>query len=117
MEGRITYDAFVLDNKTKAIYYQRGGLLLTSAAGTATGATKVTVATTKGKGNSYKYKVGAAVPVAGTDCSDWTAWNGTADITAETGKTLVIVEVDGNGLAVKAGSVTVTRQGVNTKKY
>ena len=46
--------------------------------------------------------------MAGTDCSDWTAWNGTADITAETGKTLVIVEVDGNGLAVKAGSVTVT---------
>ena len=108
VEGRITYDAFVLDNKTKAIYYQRGGLVLTSAAGTATGATKVTVSTTKGKGNSYKYKVDAAVPVAGADCSAWTDWNGTADITAATGKTLVIVEVDGNGLAVKAGSVTVT---------
>ena len=62
----------------------------------------------KGKGNSYKYKVDAAVPVAGADCSAWTDWNGTADITAATGKTLVIVEVDGNGLAVKAGSVTVT---------
>lgn len=108
VEGRITYDAFVLDNKTKAIYYQRGGLVLTSAAGTAAGATKVTVSTTKGKGNSYKYKVDAAVPVAGADCSAWTDWNGTADITAATGATLVIVEVDGNGLAVKAGSVTVT---------
>ena len=108
VEGRITYDAFVLDNKTKAIYYQRGGLVLSSAAGTATGATKVTVSTAKGKGNSYKYKVDAAVPVAGADCSAWTDWNGTADITAATGATLVIVEVDGNGLAVKAGSVTVT---------
>ena len=84
-------------------------LTVTSAASaTTSGKTKLTISPALTSGNSYKYKVDAAVPVAGADCSAWTDWNGTADITAATGKTLVIVEVDGNGLAVKAGSVTVT---------
>ena len=36
-----------------------------------------------------------------------TEWDGTADITAETGKQLLLVEVDSSKKAVKAGVITV----------
>ena len=39
---------------------------------------------------------------------NWTAWDGTSDITAETGKTITVVECDAEYLALKAGSNTVT---------
>lgn len=38
----------------------------------------------------------------------YTAWNGTDDITATTGNEILIVEVDNNNKAVKAGKTTVT---------
>ena len=111
VEGRICYDAFVLDNKTKAIYYQAvqaDGLAVVSATGSASGKTAITVTPAKAAGNAYKYKVDAATPAIGEDCSEWSTWDGSADITAATGSTLVIVEVDGDNKAVKAGTATVT---------
>ena len=116
LQGAGKAGEFILPDNKKAVCkvllnseYGLDNLTVTSAASSTTsGKTKITVSPALTSGNSYKYKVDAAVPVAGADCSAWTDWNGTADITAETGKTLVIVEVDGNGLAVKAGSVTVT---------
>ena len=39
---------------------------------------------------------------------NWTAWDGASDITAETGKTITVVECDAEYLALKAGSQTVT---------
>lgn len=38
----------------------------------------------------------------------WTAWDGTADITATTGQKIVVAEVDSNNKAKKAGITTVT---------
>lgn len=116
LQGAGKAGEFILPDNKKAVCkvllnseYGLDNLTVTSAASSTTsGKTKLTVSPALTSGNSYKYKVDAAVPVAGADCSAWTDWNGTADITAATGKTLVIVEVDGNGLAVKAGSVTVT---------
>ena len=49
-----------------------------------------------------------AVPAIGEDCSSWSEWDGSADIAAANGSTLVVAEVDSNGMAVKAGSVAVT---------
>ena len=63
-----------------------------------------------GAGNSYKYKVAASPTVrsAGDVCtSGYTNWNGTDEITAEDGKTIVIVEVDSENKAVKIGTATV----------
>lgn len=87
-----------------------GTLTVTSAAGTATGDTKVTISPEKAEGNSYKYKVAeAAVEVKyGQNVKNWTAWDGSKDITAETGKKITVVECDAEFRAVKAGSATVT---------
>lgn len=114
VEGRICYDAFVLDNKKDAIYYQSVAapvLTVTSAAGATSGSTKITVVPEISAGNAYKYRTGAAVslPALGEYCNeDWTDWDGTSNITAATGDEIVIVETDGEGMVVKAGKATVT---------
>ena len=87
-------------------------ITVTSAAGTASGDTKITVSGyTPGSGESYVYKVGDTEPaVRFGEIPDytWTAWNGSADITAATGKKITIVSVNADGKAVAAGSATVT---------
>lgn len=87
-----------------------GTLTVTSAAGTASGDTTITVSPAKASGNSYKYKVAEeAIDVNfGQSVKNWTVWDGTSDITAETGSVVTIVECDGNYTAVKFGSATVT---------
>lgn len=88
-----------------------GELTVNSVAGTsASGKTKVTVSPSLSAGNSYKYKTAssATVPEFGAECkSDYTAWDGVSEITATTGNKILIVEVDANNKAVKAGSATV----------
>lgn len=86
-------------------------LTVTSVAGTTTGKTKITVAPTATSGNSYKYKVAAnpTVPEFDAVCSTgYTAWNGTDEISATAGQKIVVVEVDTNNKAKKAGMTTVT---------
>lgn len=88
-------------------------LTVTSAAGSASGKTAITVSETLGAGNSFKYKVAAnpTIPAVGDTCSaGYTNWNGSDEITAETGKTIVIVEVDGDNKAVRVGTAVVTAQ-------
>lgn len=87
-----------------------GNLTVASIAGTAEGDTKITITEPKGDGNSYKYKIAdAAVDVSyKQSVRNWTAWDGASDITAETGKTITVVECDAEYLALKAGSQTVT---------
>lgn len=100
-------EAFV---KLEAGSSQLGTLTVSSVAGTANGDTRITITEPKGDANSYKYKVAdAAVDVTyKQSVRNWTAWDGTADITAETGKTITVVECDAEYLALKAGSNTVT---------
>ena len=85
-------------------------LTVTSVAGTATGDTKITVSPAKGEGNSYKYKVAddETAVTAGQNVKTWTAWDGSADITAATGKVITVVECNSNYAAVGAGYATVT---------
>ena len=100
-------EAFV---KLEAGASQLGTLTVASIAGTDAGDTKITIAESKGDGNSYKYKVAdTAVDVTyKQSVRNWTAWDGAADITAETGKIITVVECDAEYLALKAGSQTVT---------
>lgn len=88
-----------------------GELTVNSVAGTsASGETKVTVSPSLSAGNSYKYKTASSVtvPEFGAECkSGYTAWDGVSEITATTGNKILIVEVDANNKAVKAGSATV----------
>lgn len=85
-------------------------LTVTSAAGTASGTTKLTVSPAKASGNLYKYKAAAsATPVTyGQNVQTWTAWNGTDDITATTGQVVTVVECGSDYKAVGSGNATVT---------
>lgn len=91
-----------------------GTLTVASAAGKASGTTKLTVTPAKSSaGNIYKYKVGEAAETVtmGEDVSGWDSWDGAADITAAAGKTLTLVEADSLNKAVASGSATVTAKG------
>lgn len=99
----IIYDEEVLGDTTKA-----SGLTVSSAAGSTTGTTELTVTPTITSGDSYVYYRGAATPAVGEILTNWTVWDGTADITAATGDILTVAEVDSANAAVKAGIVTVT---------
>lgn len=85
-------------------------LAVTSAAGSEAGKTVISVSTALTEGNSYKYKVAAnpTIPEVGTTCSaGYTNWDGTTEIIAESGKTIVVVEVDADNAAVAVGTATV----------
>lgn len=85
-------------------------LTVTSAAGTTSGTTKLTVSPAKASGNLYKVKTGAAAtPVTyGQNVQTWTAWDGTADVTATTGQVVTVVECGSDYKAVGSGNATVT---------
>ena len=88
-----------------------GTLTVTSAAGTESGDTKITVNPAKeNAGNVYKYKVTAdALTVGyGQNLRNWTSWDGKADIKATTGQKITVVECDGTYKALNAGSASVT---------
>ena len=88
-----------------------GALTVTSAAGTASGNTKIAVNPAKENANNvYKYKVAAdAVTVGyGQNLRNWSTWDGKADITAATGQKITVVECDGTYKALNAGSTSVT---------
>lgn len=97
--------------ETEATTAELEKLTVTSLAGTNTGDTKITVAPELTSGNAYKYKVAAnpTIPAYDTSCTTgYTTWDGRADITATTGQKIVVVEVDSNNKAKKAGMATVT---------
>lgn len=88
-----------------------GTLIVTSAAGTATGNTKITVNPAKENVNNvYKYKVGASETAVtyGQNLRNWTTWDGKADVKATTGQKITVVECDGTYKALNAGSTSVT---------
>ena len=74
------------------------------------GKTAITVDPELTEGNSYRYKVGnnVTVPEYGANVRMYSAWDGSSEITAETGKKILIVECDESYGAVKAGIATVT---------
>ena len=86
-------------------------LKVVSAAGSSSGKTAITVTGyTLGSGDSYKYKVTddeIVVRKGDSTASGWTSWNGSADITAATGKHIAIV-VSNTNKVVAAGETTVT---------
>lgn len=87
-----------------------GALTVTSAAGTATGDTKITVNPAKENSNNvYKYKVAADTVTVGygQNLRNWSTWDGKADIKATTGQKITVVECDGTYKALNAGSASV----------
>lgn len=88
-----------------------GTLTVTSATGTATGDTKITVNPAKENANNvYKYKVGVSETAVtyGQNLRNWTTWDGKADVKATTGQKITVVECDGTYKALNTGSASVT---------
>lgn len=88
-----------------------GSLTVTSALGSSSGKTVVTVTPALGANDSYRYKTdpsSSALPERNEDVSSWASWDGTSEIEAENGHKLIVCEVDANNLALKGGVATVT---------
>lgn len=81
-------------------------LTVTSAAGSTTGTTHLTVVEALGEGNSYAYATdrSPAKPAIGEVLTGFTDWDGTSDITVDDGVVITLVEKDSDNKAVKAGT-------------
>ena len=86
-----------------------GTLTVTSEAGANEGDTAITVSPEKEEGNVYKYKIADDVTEVTYDMNvqNWSAWDGEAEITAESGKIITMVEATSDYKARKAGNATV----------
>lgn len=100
LQGAGKAGEFILPDNKKAVCkvllnseYGLDNLTVTSAASSTTsGKTKLTISPALTSGNSYKHKVAdnAVLPAAGQSVKGWTAWNGTDEITAATGKEICV---------------------------
>ena len=83
-------------------------ITVTPSAGTAEGTTKASVS--GNTGTNLKYRLAdAAVPVEyGQNVRNWSNFTANADIPAETGQTITVVEYDDYYKAVGSGSAAVT---------
>ena len=82
-------------------------IILSAEDGSADGKFVITINEELEEGNSYVYKFTDKYPQPGEDVSDWDAWDGSEEFTAESGTSICIVEADAEGKAVKAGMVVV----------
>ena len=118
VEGRIIYDAFVLDNKKDALYFHTGSgvlaeLNVTSVAGAATGDTKIAATPVPTFGdNKLVYLLGATETTVtyGTDLSAWTDVPAGGNVAASTNTVVQIAEVDKDGRAIAIGKATVVKK-------
>lgn len=87
-------------------------LTVSSAAGTSTGKTALTVSGySLQTGDSYVYKTDASTAptvVYDQDLTSWTAWNGSSELTITNGYKVTVAVVNASSKAVAAGSATVT---------
>ena len=86
-------------------------LTVNSAAGASSGKTAITYSGyTPGATDGLAYKVtdDEIVVRRGDDSTNWTSWDGSADITAATGKILTLAVTDSDDKILAAGHVTVT---------
>ena len=120
-------DATVIDAEFTAVSHDSEGTLIiieeelssaelraltvTSVAGTASGKTAITVNPALASGCSYKYKAAASptLPTYDAVCTTgYTAWDGSAEIMATNGQTIVIVEVTTDGSKARGvGQATI----------
>lgn len=87
-----------------------GSLTVSSAEGTATGMTKITVLEKLAQGHSYKYKLDSKETTVelGQNVRGWSAWDGKSEIKATAAQTITVVDVDAAYCATAKGSTAVT---------
>ena len=105
---------FMVDYAAGVVKAQITGVLpqitVNSAAGSTSGKTKITTDYTLGASESFVYKVTddpILVKKGDSTSSGWTSWDGSADITAATGK-IITVAVSKSSAVIAAGNAVVT---------
>lgn len=96
--------------ETILYYAPKGVIVVTSSKGSTNGKTKISVSPAKTGTNTYKYKTAKTVdlPKIGGKVTDYTDWNGTAEITATDNDEIAIVEIEATGsTVVRAGKTQV----------
>lgn len=88
-------------------------LLVVSTAGTLAGNTKISLSPVLDDGDSYVYKVGADLAIPGYfDVCDsvggYIVWDGISEIEVVAGNEILIVEIDADNKAIRAGKTTAT---------
>lgn len=120
-------DATVIDAEFTAVSHDADGTLIiieeelssaelrtltvASVAGSSSGKTAITVDPALASGCSYKYKAAASPTAPSYDqvcTTGYTAWDGSAEITATNGQTIIIVEVTTDGSKARGvGQATI----------
>lgn len=88
-----------------------GQLTVKSTAGSASGATKLTVSPAKeSSANLYKVKAGTTAPAAayGQNVRTWSNWDGTSDLNIASGQIVTVAECTSDYRVIRSGSATVT---------
>lgn len=105
---------FMVDYAAGVVKAQITGVLpqitVNSVAGSTSGKTKITTDYTLGASESFVYKVTddpILVKKGDSTSSGWTSWDGSADITAATGK-IITVAVSKSSAVIAAGNAVVT---------
>lgn len=90
-----------------------GVLTVSSTEGSSMGYTKISVTPPLSMGHGYVYETGVSLDELDfdEDVSDMTPWNGISEIEATDGQDIVIVEMDIDGKAKKAGKAVVSSAG------
>ena len=100
----VPYEIYVKEGSAESGDYE---MTVVSEAGSSTGYTAITTGASAGSGESYVYQTGTnlRIPIEGSvlNGSAWTSWNGSSDISADTGLDIVVAIIDGNSKAVHAG--------------
>lgn len=110
VEGLVYYDAFILNNKAKAIAVQFGKLgTLTASMEASTSGKGVITVTGNANGGTLVYKTGSSQAAAalGADVSSWTTLPANGEISATSGhKVAVAVNIGGKAVAASS-TITV----------
>lgn len=88
-----------------------GNLTVTSAAGSTSGTTKLTISPAKeSSSNLYKVKSGSTAPSAtyGQNVRTWSNWDGTSDLNIASGQIVTVAECTSDYRVIRSGSATVT---------
>lgn len=106
VEGRVCYDAFVLEGKMDAVYvHQSGiGILEASAKAAGVGKTKIDMMGFQPGRVYYKTSASATMPSLGDSLTSWSELPADAVIAATDGHKVVLAVADADGKAVLAAS-------------
>ncbi|MCQ2423672.1 MAG: hypothetical protein MJ088_02095 [Clostridia bacterium] len=107
-ENTIVYERHgviaLVDDTSSVIIGKKPTLLTVTATAGSDGEAAITCTGMESGGDDLVYAVTDTIPVVGEDLNSWEDWDGSSDVALAEGKTIVVCEVDADGLCIAAGS-------------